>query len=630
MKYLITICLLFLCFLSFAQPKTIKHQVEKGETVTQIARKYQVTPYDIYRLNPDAQSSLAVDTILLIPVSEASKDPNNTNQPFFEHIVLNQETLYGISKKWGVSIESIEKNNPRIQENGGLKIGDVLKIPNNKSFEVDAFKTKFDTLFHIVKPKETPYGVAKQYGLKVQELYDLNPEAERFFNIDDKIIIKINREAQTVVLPEKIVTPEPVKNLYVVQAKETLYKLSTKFGCSEDDILALNPSLKEGLKAGDSIVIPPKSLNFYSSKRSVDLTKTLNIYKKNKDLMLLIPFNINKIEADSTAKIQDRLRKDQFLNMSLDFYSGALMAIDSAAKLGIQMKVRFLDSEETTNSSNIQAIIQENDFSNVGAIIGPFYPQNLSKTAQLLSNKKIPVFSPLRDMTSEVENGFETMVRTSFIRESMCQYLLKQKSPIFAAIDSKKGDTYNFLSTKQGVKMLPHGERGNILMDSLSKYLKPFETNYVILDSKKTSYILTVLNGLTRFSKDFDIKLVTLEKNEALDFEEISVKKLANLNLMYPSQFQDANFEVLNNFSANYKKKYNTMPSLFAIRGFDITLDLILRMSQNEDLYENLKESVSEHIYSKFDYTNSHLNIKNQGIYIQQYQDDLTIKTIEP
>ena len=630
MKHSITHCFLLFCFFTFAQPKTIKHQVAKGETITQIARKYQVTPYDIYRLNPDAQSSLAIDTILLIPVSEANKNTNNTNQPFFEYTVSNQETLYGISQKWGVSIESIEKNNPEIEKNGGLKVGDVIKIPNNKSFQVDAFKTKVDTLFHIVKPKETPFGVAKQYGMTVQKLYELNPEAERFFNIDDKIIIKINKDAQTVVLPEKIAIPKPTKDFYVVQPKETLYKLSTKFGCSEDEILAINPNLKNGLKAGDSIVIPPKSVNFHISKKSVDLTKTLNIYKNNKDLVFLIPFNIRKIESDSLTKIQDRLKKDQFLNMSLDVYSGALMAIDSARKLGINMKVRFLDSEETTNSSSVQSLIQENDFSNVGAIVGPFYPQNISQTAQLVASKKIPVFSPLRDMTLEVENGFETVVRASFLREVMYQYLMKQSEPVFAAIDNKKSDTYNFLSTKQTVKILPHGEKGNILVDSLSKYLKPNRANYVILDSKKTSYILSVLNGLTRFSKDFDIKLVTFEKNEALDFEEISVKKLANLNLMYPSQLQDANFDVLNNFSINYKKKYNTTPSLFAIRGFDITLDLILRMSQNEELYETLKNSVSEHIYSKFDYTSSHLNIKNQGVYIQQYQDDLTIKTIEP
>jgi LysM repeat protein len=33
------------------------HKVQKGETIIQIAQKYQVTPYDIYQLNPDAQSA---------------------------------------------------------------------------------------------------------------------------------------------------------------------------------------------------------------------------------------------------------------------------------------------------------------------------------------------------------------------------------------------------------------------------------------------------------------------------------------------------------------------------------------------------------------------------------------------
>jgi LysM repeat protein len=57
----------------FSQSKPVTHKVEKGETISQIAQKYQVTPYDIYQLNPDAQSGLKPNSILLIAKQSSMK-----------------------------------------------------------------------------------------------------------------------------------------------------------------------------------------------------------------------------------------------------------------------------------------------------------------------------------------------------------------------------------------------------------------------------------------------------------------------------------------------------------------------------------------------------------------------------
>lgn len=63
-------------------------------------------------------------------------------------------------------------------------------------------------------------------------------------------------------------------------------------------------------------------------KDYVDLTTTL-FTKNRKKLVLLLPFNASKIERDTVTSMATRLTKDKFLNMTLEFYSGALMAIDS-------------------------------------------------------------------------------------------------------------------------------------------------------------------------------------------------------------------------------------------------------------------------------------------------------------
>src|SRR5690606_27328105 len=123
------------------------------------------------------------------------------------------------------------------------------------------------------------------------------------------------------------------------------------------------------------------SLNTGVLRPTTDLTKTISKSSK-KEIVLLLPFNVSNIESDTTLSTQARLKRDGFLNMTLDFYSGALMAIDSAKRLGLNFNVKIFDSQETKSSSNVVSIIQNNNVDEADAVIGPFYPQYVEKAAE--------------------------------------------------------------------------------------------------------------------------------------------------------------------------------------------------------------------------------------------------------
>ena len=313
-----------------------KHTVVAGETITQIAQKYKVTPYDIYKLNPDSQNGIQLNSILLIPKSVAKPTSTAAVSKLITHEVLPKETKYGIANKYGISVEELERQNPEIATN--LPIGFQLKINGNV-------------------PKNAP----------------------------PKVVIPA----------EKPIVKSENTFEYTVKQGETLYGLTKLFAISSDKLVALNPTLSEGVKEGMVLKLPAKITFSKEGKNSsfTDLTQSVS-NQNRKELVLLLPFNISKIESDTLVSTAARLKKDKFLNMTLDFYSGALMAIDSAKVLGMNINVKIFDSQETKSSSNAVAIVQENA-QTANAVIGPFYQNNVEKVAEALENKNIPVLSPL-------------------------------------------------------------------------------------------------------------------------------------------------------------------------------------------------------------------------------------------
>ncbi|HQK41275.1 MAG TPA: LysM peptidoglycan-binding domain-containing protein, partial [Flavobacterium alvei] len=216
MKYFIIVFLSTFVFSSkgFSQEKNTTHKVEKGETIGQIAQKYKVTPYDIYKLNPDAQSGLKPNSILLIPKKGETPKLNSTIKT---HKVEPKETLFGIENKYGVTDEALKKANPDL-EKLGLQIGQTLVIPSN-TVSKTVTSTPEKVVYHEVLPKETKFSIAKQYGITIEELEKRNPEIIPNLTIGYKLIVKGNppKTDKVVVAEPKKETVKPITSNSIMQ-----------------------------------------------------------------------------------------------------------------------------------------------------------------------------------------------------------------------------------------------------------------------------------------------------------------------------------------------------------------------------------------------------------------------------
>lgn len=638
--FFVTIYTIFFSITSvLGQEKIDKYIVGKGETMTQIAQKFNVTPYDIYKLNPDAQSGLKPNSVLLIPKSKgksaevlvktAAKRQSKT------HLVLAKETIFGIEKKYDVTEQDLKKANPDLEKNG-LQVGQVLNIPSNSAPKPSAIERNA-VIYHTVLPKETKYSIAKQYNITIEELERRNPEIIPNLTIGYELLIKGSRPktvvTETVAVPVKSVTEVKSQSIsyidYTVKAKETFYSLSKQFGLTQQQLVELNPALSSGVQEGMVLKVPSKSNQIASNsvKQNVVLTKKSSNDKKT--LVLLLPFNIAKNGGDTISSNVSRLNNDKFLNMTLDFYAGALIAIDSAKQVGVTMDIKIFDSNETKTTSNASTIFSANDLANADAVVGPFYQSNVEKMANLLEQSNVPVISPLsKDAGNPAPNLYQSIVPASDLKTAMFDFMNAKQGNIIAVIDKKKETIRKYiLENQKEVKIAPLTPTGGLNVEGFKSQLVKDRMNYIILETGNTGMIKYTINAMVSVMAGYQVQLVILEPNETLDTDEISFENLTKLHLMYPSATRENNSPEAQLFMQSYRKKNKVNPSTFAIRGFDITFDTMMRLSQDKTYQETAETMITEQVESKFEYHKKEDGgYVNKGVYILYYDTDLTVK----
>ncbi|MBP2284528.1 LysM repeat protein [Flavobacterium sp. CG_23.5] len=615
MKYFITVCLACLVF-TFnvsSQEKNNTHKVAKGETINQIAQKYNVTPLEIYQLNPDAQSGLKPNSVLLIPKSSSKKTSAvqvKTNSQAQNHLVIAKETLYGIEKKYGVSDEALKKANPFLEKDG-LQIGQMLIIPSNavKKSSVATAKPlntivkptiakQEAVVYHEVLAKETKYSIAKKYGITIAELEKKNPEVVSNLPIGFKLVIKGN-------------APKADKIVAIIESKKEIVESKTE------------TAKPNSVKIPSTIVVPKESKKEYTS-----LSEKIDNNGRKK-LVLLMPFNMSNVEGDTINSTAMRLKKDKFLNMTLDFYAGALMAIDSAKQIGLSIDVSIFDSQETKNSSSVPAIIKANNLENADAIIGPFYQSNIEKTAELLNFNQVPVISPLsKDIGNPFSNLYQSIPTATAVKNEMFDYMRSKNGNVIAVIDKKKETIRQYLKENQNdVRLSTLNDNGSLSAQNLKSLFVKDKINYVVMETGNTSMIKSIIATMLSSMATYQVQLVILEPNETLDTDEISFVNLTKLKMMYPSMSRDNDSSEAFKFENNFKKVNKIVPSAFATRGFDITFDTMMRLSLGKTYQETVDTMATQQVDNKFEYyKKADGGYTNKGIYILYYDTDLTIK----
>ena len=210
-----------------ANPKLEKQSLKIGQKIN-IPAKEGINVNPILEKEPVKLVEKIVastkDVLKLEPVAVTpEKEITEEKTKIIVHEVLQNQTKYAIAKQYGISIAAIDKANPTV-EKGSLKIGQKINIPvkegtkanflaeneSAKSIEVPAISIKETSKEEVVVatpskeavselntvitrevlPKETKFGIAKQYGISVEELEKQNPGIVKKLLVGYKLTIR--------------------------------------------------------------------------------------------------------------------------------------------------------------------------------------------------------------------------------------------------------------------------------------------------------------------------------------------------------------------------------------------------------------------------------------------------------
>jgi len=169
-------------------PEFETHTVLKGETVSAIARKYNVSLSDIYNLNPGSDKSIKEGQILKIKkkVNTTIITNSSPTKVEYKHVVSGGETLYNLSKRFKISIDSIQSLNSGLPQ--GLKTGDTLKLLISPELA-----KKFENTINASNPTKDSTSVANIevpaiVGGEKKESYNVGLFLPFFFDKNQKLL----------------------------------------------------------------------------------------------------------------------------------------------------------------------------------------------------------------------------------------------------------------------------------------------------------------------------------------------------------------------------------------------------------------------------------------------------------
>jgi LysM repeat protein len=525
--------------------------------------------------------------------------------------------------------------------------------------------------YYKVSSNETVYGIANKYGISRDDIIKYNPSAADglkagqtlYFPVED---FKSGISATTASDSEYIT--------HEVSKGETLYGISHTYGVSVDDLVAANPSLKNGVKAGSTINIPNKSYTAPTDAQDGTLTYTpeeretrLTEPAQNQPL---IEGSETTTETEAPAVVEpeqsrtytvavmlpfmlDDEKVSKPANQVTDFYKGFLIAADSLSDSRQKFEVLAYDTKN--NVDQVKALLKNTDVSRASIIIAPGVQDQLQLIADYGAKNDIYVLNNfvVKD-TNYHTNAYvlQSNVTTDHMYELAADAFVKAIKedvatiPVILSNTSGKNDKQAFISllkqrlSELGINAMTVEYSGNLHASTITEQLGdalPGQRYAFIPTSGSLSDFNKFAPGLIKYKDTLlntGSNLLLFGYPEWTTFRSDALESMHKIDTtIYSRFFADSNSLDVKGFEAAFKRWYGKAPvdgvPSQALLGFDTGCYVFTALTRNFGDFSNNVNSSWRGAQSTFNFQHegSDKGQVNESVYIIRFQPGNIVDT---
>ncbi len=551
------------------------HIVEQGQTVFSIARAYGLKYYDAV-IKTDIHLLRVGDTVWL-PKNSQSVAAVSANAEAIAapanriHYVKIEpgQTLYGLSREYGVSVEQIIDANPELRTEQ-LKAGQMLKIPPQKA-ESAVQKMENTEVSNAEVQRQAEQKDREEKGraearreaeMKAREQAEAEAkrEAEQKTNSVDAIVQPVVSVSE----PSASANPNPVRRPVV------------------------NPYPFDEVPS----VFPKAQAPYYNFSTVSTFNYPVRERQDSQRLFVTVvmPLNLNKMNEISTSKfdIEQRGKKEYKVFEFIQFYEGILMALEELQNRGVDIVLNVVDLTSDKDEDVINAFNTHN-VANSDFVVALLVKKPFTKLAELAKQHQVFVINPFSSRIEVVKDNpyvVKCMPSVEGTVKGLLDIVAKKhkggnlyvlhssnksnntdeneyREELQRQLEARKDIKYTFFDWSANAKLVPTLKTTN---DNVIISIYDQDRN------KNTVFSTTLLNRLSSISKNTPVLMTTT--NYLTEYPNVDFEQLQHLNYTtLTTGYLDYNNSRHKNFIETYKEKFRTEPNtLYAGVAHDIML----------------------------------------------------------
>ena len=404
---------------------------------------------------------------------------------------------------------------------------------------------------------------------------------------------------------------------YEVEKSIGLYRIGVNFNVSQNDIVRLNPQLRErGLHYGETLYIPTnrKVVKVSGERLEVSgeslpiVSDSIRINPVQSDTIRINPIVSDTIVADTILPDTRRVielalllpfesqhpKRSGNAERMMELYQGALLALHDLQNDSTLYRLRVYDSERSER--RVQALCDSTELDSVRGVLGLIYPIQIERMAAWCAAHQVPLLLPFSDDIDLASHPQVMQFNSTDTQEadSLCQWLLSKDSTIHCvAVEVRDADI------APSVRALRKQIQANgltltglalhdLMVDSCTHALDATKENVIVLHSDRFQNVRMVLPHLAKLQEaGYRIRIISQYSWQ---------KEHINLPQVYTSMFKSnadhAAYDTL--WEQTYAGGHVSETPRYDLLGYDLMKALVERVSGLElsGLVEGLQSDI--------------------------------------